>query len=85
MEVRTESTSAPPVPPGATTLEQLTDLLHHQQARWRQQLTDHPEQFADLEVQVHQTFQQLADQVVAGLLAAATSHSAPALDAAQKK
>jgi hypothetical protein len=46
--------------------------------------TEEPSRFADLEVTVHQTFQQLADQLVASLLAQATQQS-PALQAAQKK
>ena len=42
--------------------------LHPEQ--WLQALQKNPGNFADLEQTVHQAFQQLADQMVAGLLGA---------------
>ena len=62
----------------------LATQLRAQQQTWLRQLREEPSRFADLEVTVHQTFQQLADQLVASLLAQATQQS-PALQAAQKK
>ncbi len=44
--------------------------LHPEQ--WLQALQKNPGNFADLEQTVHQAFQQMADQMVAGLLAQAT-------------
>jgi len=48
------------------------------------QLQAQPGSFTDLEKRVHQTFQQMADQLVAGLLAQATA-PAEFADAAKKK
>jgi hypothetical protein len=55
--------------------------LPTRQAEWLQQLRDQPETFADLERKVHSVFQQLADQVVAGLLAETTQPAEWAHDA----
>jgi hypothetical protein len=84
MEVRSQSKTGPHVTTGAAVLEQISAQLQERQARWLEQLRQHPEGFAALEVQVHQTCQQLADQIVAGLLAQASSAS-QALEAAKKK
>ena len=43
--------------------------LDQEQQAWLQCLLADPRQFGDVEVAVHATFQGLADQVVAGLLA----------------
>ena len=51
---------------------------------WLKQLQADPGSFADLEKNVHRAFQQMADQVVAGLLAQATGPAAFA-EAAKKK
>jgi hypothetical protein len=84
MEVRSESPTGPQVPPPAQLVEQLATRLRAEQQQWLRQLAEQPGRFADLEVTVHQTFQHLADQLVASLLAQATQHS-PALEAAKKK
>jgi hypothetical protein len=84
MEVRSESTAGPQVPSPSELVDGLATQLRTQQQTWFRQLTEEPSRFADLEVIVHQTFQQLADQLVASLLAQATQQS-PALQAAQKK
>jgi hypothetical protein len=47
-------------------------------------LRDHPAKFADLEARIHQTFQGLADQVVAGVLAQVTAADDFAQDAKKK-
>jgi hypothetical protein len=52
--------------------------------QWLQALQERPEGFADLEQTVHQAFQQMADQMVAGLLAQATKGTEFA-QAAKKK
>jgi hypothetical protein len=52
--------------------------------QWLQALQDRPENFADLEQAVHHAFRQMADQMVAGLLAQATKGTEFA-QAAKKK
>ena len=84
MEVRSESKAGAQVPSPSQLVDGLATQLRPQQQAWLRQLTEEPSRFADVEVTVHQTFQQLADQLVASLLAQATQHS-PALQAAQKK
>jgi hypothetical protein len=53
----------------------LTDIqkrLDHHPREWLQALQQDPGSFVDLEKAVHHAFQQMADQLVAGLLAQAT-------------
>ncbi len=53
--------------------------------QWVAQLRGEPAQFADLEARkIHRTFQELADQVVAGVLAQATAADHFAKDAQKK-
>jgi hypothetical protein len=83
MEVRTQGQDGPAVqawPEMAATLHQ---QLQQQRAAWRQRLADDPTRFGEVEGHVHHTFQQLADQVVAGLLAEVGR--TPALEHAGKK
>jgi hypothetical protein len=84
VEVRSQAKTGPQVTTGSAVIEQISAQLQERQARWLEQLRQHPEGFATLEVQVHQTCQQLADQIVAGLLAQASSAS-QALEAAKKR
>jgi hypothetical protein len=71
MEIRMAKAGAPIT--GVTeVVAQMQRQLPTRQAEWLWQLRDQPETFADLERKVHGVFQQLADQVVAGLLAEAT-------------
>jgi hypothetical protein len=58
--------------------------LQDRQGHWVAQLRGQPAKFADLEVQIHRTFQELADQVVAGVLAQATASDDFAKDAKKK-
>ena len=46
--------------------------LRQDPEQWLRALREKPAKFAELEQAVHQTFQQMADQMVAGLLAQAT-------------
>jgi hypothetical protein len=73
MEVRLEGASGPMVTNVDEVLRQLQQQLKEQQLKWVAELRDHPAKFADLEARIHQTFQGLADQVVAGVLAQATA------------
>jgi hypothetical protein len=84
MKVRIEGKHGKPVPPPSQLIDQLASQLHIEQQGWLRQLAEDPRRFADLEVSVHHTFQQLAAQLVASLLAQASQQS-PALEAAQKK
>jgi hypothetical protein len=52
--------------------------------QWLQALQERPEDFADLEQTVHHAFQQMADQMVASLLAQVTTGTELA-QAAKKK
>ena len=65
------------------TLATVATRLEQEQQHWRERLQHDPTQFGEVEVAVHHTFQQLADQVVASLLGD-VGHS-PALEQASKK
>lgn len=84
MEVRLEGKCGPRVKSVDEILRQVEQQLREQQGQWLAQLRDHPAQFADLEARIHQTFQGLADQVVAGVLAQVTAPAEFAQDAKKK-
>jgi len=84
MEVRVQGKCGPMVKNVDEVLRQVQQQLQQQQGKWVAQLRDQPAQFADLEAQIHQTFQALADQVVAGVLAQATAAADFAQDAKKK-
>ena len=54
------------------------------QAEWLAQVREQPGSFADLETHIHQTFQQMADQVVAGVLAQVAASNDFTKDAKKK-
>jgi hypothetical protein len=84
MEVRVEGASGPMVTNVDEVLRQLQQQLKDQQKQWVTQLRDYPAKFADLEACIHQIFDGLADQVVAGVLAQATAADDFAEDAKKK-
>jgi hypothetical protein len=84
MRFRSDSQHGPDIPTPAQTLEQIQQQLSAQQQAWAQQLDRDPAAFAQLEPQIHLAFGQLADQLVASLLAHAAQQSA-LVAAAQKK
>jgi hypothetical protein len=84
MEVRVEGKGGPLVKNVAEVLRQVQQQLQDQQGQWVAQLRKQPAKFVDLEAQIHRTFQDLADQVVAGVLAQATAADAFAPDAQKK-
>jgi predicted ArsR family transcriptional regulator len=84
MEVRVEGKCGPLVKNVDEVLRQVQQQLQDQQEQWVAQLRDHPAKFADLEARIHQTFQGLADQVVAGVLAQVTAVDDFAQDAKKK-
>jgi len=65
------------------TLATVAARLQLEQQRWRERLRRDPTYFGEVEIAVHHTFQELADQVVASLLDD-LGHSA-ALEQASKK
>ena len=73
MEVRVQGRCGPVVTNVDEVLRQVQQQLQDQQRQWVAQLRDQPAKFADLETHIHQTFQSLADQVVAGVLAQVTA------------
>jgi predicted ArsR family transcriptional regulator len=84
MEVRVEGKCGSLVKNVDEVLRQVQQQLQDQRQEWVAQLRDHPAKFADLEARIHQTFQGLADQVVAGVLAQATAADDFAQDAKKK-
>jgi hypothetical protein len=73
MEIRNQSKTGPVVPP----LAELTATLSHQIDEMRQRLLERlnrdPASFARIEVEIHDRFRRLADQMTASLLAEATT------------
>jgi hypothetical protein len=84
MEVRVQGKCGPVVKNVADVLRQVQQQLQDQQGQWVAQLRARPATFADLEAQIHRAFQDLADQVVAGVLAQATTADAFAPDSQKK-
>jgi hypothetical protein len=84
MEVRLQGRTGPVVKSVADVLQQVQQQLQAQQGQWLAQLREQPATFVDLEAQIHRTFQDLADQVVAGVLAQATAADDFAQDAKKK-
>ena len=78
MEIRNQSKTGPVVPP----LAEITAVLSHQIDGMKQQLLDRlnrdPASFAHIEVEIHDQFRRLADQMTASLLAEATTSGARA-------
>jgi hypothetical protein len=84
MEVRLENKKAGPVRGIEPVLSEIEQRLHSEPEAWLKQLQSRPGSFMELERAVYRAFQQMADQVVAGLLAQATAPPEFA-EAAQKK
>src|SRR4030088_1439958 len=72
MEIRSQSKTGPLVPPLAETPAKLSQQLDAVKQKRRDQLNRVPAGFARLEVEIHDHFRRLADQVTASLLAEAT-------------
>lgn len=73
MEVRMGSKKAAALKGIDPVLTEIHKRLRIDPQEWLQKLTANPGSFVDLEKTVHQSFQQMADQLVAGLLAQATA------------
>jgi hypothetical protein len=84
MFFRFGSTAGAAVPPAQQTLQGIHAQLQQQQQLWADKLTQDPACFPALEHEIHLRFGQLADQLVASLLAGTAEQPALA-DAAKKK
>jgi hypothetical protein len=84
MEVRMESRSGKVVGGIDPILAEIQQRLQADPKAWLKSLEQNPGGLANLEQEIHRVFSQMADRVVAGLLAQATADPSFA-DAAQKK
>lgn len=84
MEVRLEGKNGPVVSGIDPVLAEIQQRLQAHPKEWLKTLEQNPASLANLEQEIHRTFSQMADRVVAGLLAQATAGS-PFADAAEKK
>ena len=83
MRVHTDAQSKSAVPPLSEILAGVDERLKRLKDVWSQRLGDDPASFGKVELEVHQTMQQAADQIVAGLLAQVGQQ--PSLEDAGKK
>ena len=72
MEIRSQSQTGPLVSPLAEVPAKLSRQLDAVKQQWLDQLNRDPASFARLELEIHDHFRRLADQVTASLLAEAT-------------
>jgi hypothetical protein len=72
MEVRVQGKNEAPLKGIDPVLAEINKRLQSHPHEWLHSLQKNPAGFADLEKKVHHAFQQMADQLVAGLLAQAT-------------
>ena len=84
MEIRMESQNAPAVKGLDSVLAEIQQRLQSHPNEWLKSLQKNPGEFGNLEKEIHRAFGQMADRVVAGLLAQATKPTEFA-DAAKKK
>ena len=72
MEIRSQSKTGPLVPSLAEIPGKLSQQLDDVKQQWLDQLNRDPASFVRLEVEIHDHFRLLADQMTASLLAEAT-------------
>ena len=84
MEVRMDSQQGTKVIGIDPVLAEIQQRLEAHPKAWLKALEKNPGNLANLEQEIHRAFAQMADRVVAGLLAQATADSA-FTDAAKKK
>jgi hypothetical protein len=84
MEIRMDGKKAAPVKGIEPMLAEIQQRLQSRPQEWLKALQENPGAFANLEKEIHHAFEQMADRVVAGLLAQATA-PAEFADAAKKK
>src|ERR1700682_5077736 len=73
MQVRLQSKTGPLIPSGDDLLRSLREQTEALQSQWRDRLAHDPARFAPLEVEIHDHFRRLADQMTARLLGPATT------------
>ena len=73
MEIRTRSKTGPLVPSLGDITTELSKQVDAMKQRWLDQLARDPASFARIEVEIHDHFRGLADQMTASLLAEATT------------
>jgi hypothetical protein len=83
MFFRFATKSGAAIPPAGQAVQDIHTQLQQQQQLWVDKLARDPVCFAALEQEIHLRFGQLADQLVASLLAGVAEQ--PALDDAAKK
>jgi hypothetical protein len=71
MEIRNHSKTGPVVPPLANLTATLSDQIDDMRQRLLDRLNRDPASFAQIEVEIHDRFRGLADQMTASLLAEA--------------
>jgi surfactin synthase thioesterase subunit len=84
MEIRMESKKTPALNGLEPVLAEIQQRLQARPKEWLQLLQQNPGEFANLEKEIHHAFEQMADRVVAGLLAQATKPAEFADDAKKK-
>lgn len=84
MEVRMESKKGTVVTGIDPVVAEIQQRLQAHPKEWLKTLEQNPAALANLEKEIHRSFAQMADHVVAGLLAQTTADAAFA-DAAKKK
>ncbi len=72
MEIRTRSRIGPVVPSVGDITTELSQQVDVMKQQWLDRLAGDPASFARVEVEIHDHFRRLADQVTASLLAEAT-------------
>jgi hypothetical protein len=73
MEIRTSSKSGPLVPSLADVTAKLSQQTDATKRQWLDRLAKDPASFAQVEVEIHDHFRGLADQMTASILAEVTS------------
>ena len=73
MEIRSQSKTGPRVPSPPDLTASLRGQLDTLSQQWVDRLAHDPARFADVEVEIHNQFRRLADQMTASVLATATA------------
>jgi hypothetical protein len=72
MEIRSQSKTGPRVPSPPDLTASLRTQLDALSQQWVRRLAQDPARFADVELEIHDQFRRLADQMTASVLARAT-------------
>ena len=73
MEIRSQSKTGPVVPPLAEVTATLSRQIDGMKQAWLDRLNRDPASFAQIEVEIHDRFRHLADQMTASILAETTT------------